>query len=105
MTGRITSPSTISCMPTTISTIRSGTADFNRLSTPELVEEIVRLRDRFAYETHVEVDAINIAANFYLDRARRELTAAGLDPSSFLGLIPETFDGVSFEGLGDMAAA
>jgi rhodanese-related sulfurtransferase/membrane protein insertase Oxa1/YidC/SpoIIIJ/phosphohistidine swiveling domain-containing protein/molybdenum-dependent DNA-binding transcriptional regulator ModE len=69
------------------------TADFNRLSTPELVEEIVRLRDRFAYETHVEVDAINIAANFYLDRARRELTAAGLDPSSFLGHIPETFEG------------
>jgi rhodanese-related sulfurtransferase/membrane protein insertase Oxa1/YidC/SpoIIIJ/phosphohistidine swiveling domain-containing protein len=67
-------------------------ADFNRLSTPDLVEEIVRLRDRFAYQTHVEVDAINIAANFYLDRARRELSAAGLDPSSFLGHIPETFE-------------
>jgi phosphohistidine swiveling domain-containing protein len=52
----------------------------------------VRLRDRFAYETHVEVDAINIAANFYLDRARRELGAAELDPSSFLGNIPETFE-------------
>jgi phosphohistidine swiveling domain-containing protein len=69
------------------------TADFNRLLTSELVEEVVRLRDRFANDTHVEVDMINIAANFYLDRARRKLSAAGLDPSSFLGHIPETFEG------------
>ena len=69
------------------------TADFNRLLTPELVEEVVRLRDRFVNETHVEVDMINIAANFYLDRARRKLSAAGLDPSSLLGHIPETFEG------------
>ncbi len=68
-------------------------ADFDRLSMAELVEEIGRLHDRFAAETHVEVDAINIAANFYLERARRALSAAGLDPSSFLGDIPETFEG------------
>ena len=78
------------------------TANFNRLPTPELVEEIVRLRDRFAYETHVEVDAINIAANFYLDRARRELSAAGLDPSSFLGNIPKTFEN---QAIAEAAAA
>jgi rifampicin phosphotransferase len=69
------------------------TADFDRLSTADLVEEIGRLRDRLVHETHVEVDAINIAANFYLERARRALGAAGLDPSSFLGHIPETFEG------------
>ena len=81
-------------LPRFLADIRlAETADFNRLATPELVEEIVRLRDRFANETHVEVDAINIAANFYLDRARRELSAAGLDPSSFLGNIPQTFEG------------
>jgi rhodanese-related sulfurtransferase/membrane protein insertase Oxa1/YidC/SpoIIIJ/phosphohistidine swiveling domain-containing protein/molybdenum-dependent DNA-binding transcriptional regulator ModE len=80
-------------LPRFLADIRlAETADFNRLATPELIEEIVRLRDRFANETHVEVDAINIAANFYLDRARRELSAAGLDPSSFLGNIPQTFE-------------
>lgn len=67
-------------------------ADFDRLTIPELVEEIGRLHERFVAETHVEVDSINIAANFYLDRARRALSEAGLDPSSFLGHIPETVE-------------
>ena len=67
-------------------------ADFDRLSVPELVEEIGHLHARFTGDTHVEVDAINIAANFYLDRARRALTEAGLEPSSFLGHIPETVE-------------
>jgi len=69
------------------------TADFNRLTTPELVKEIVHLRNRFVNETHVEMDVVNIAANFYLDLARRKLSAAGLNPSSLLGNIPETFEG------------
>ncbi len=67
--------------------------DFDRLTTAELVEEIGRLRERFTGDTHVEVDVINIAANFYLERARHGLSEAGLDPSSFLGHIPETFEG------------
>jgi rhodanese-related sulfurtransferase/membrane protein insertase Oxa1/YidC/SpoIIIJ/phosphohistidine swiveling domain-containing protein len=67
-------------------------ADFDRLATPELVEEIGRLHRHFAGDTHVEVDVINIAANFYLDRARRALSDAGLEPSSFLGHIPETVE-------------
>jgi phosphohistidine swiveling domain-containing protein/molybdenum-dependent DNA-binding transcriptional regulator ModE len=77
-------------------------ADFDRLSTEELVDEIGRLHDRFIRETHVEVDAINIAANFYLDRARRALSAAGLEPSAYLGRIPETFEG---HALAEAAAA
>jgi rhodanese-related sulfurtransferase/membrane protein insertase Oxa1/YidC/SpoIIIJ/phosphohistidine swiveling domain-containing protein/molybdenum-dependent DNA-binding transcriptional regulator ModE len=68
-------------------------ADFDRLSAAELVEEIARLRERFVHDTHVEVDTVNIAANFYLDRARRALIASGLDPSSVLGHIPETLEG------------
>jgi rhodanese-related sulfurtransferase/membrane protein insertase Oxa1/YidC/SpoIIIJ/phosphohistidine swiveling domain-containing protein len=68
-------------------------ADFDRLAVPELVEEIGRLHERFVADTHVEVDAINIAANFYLDRARRALTEAGLEPSGVLGRIPETVEG------------
>jgi phosphohistidine swiveling domain-containing protein/molybdenum-dependent DNA-binding transcriptional regulator ModE len=71
-------------------------ADFDRLSAEELVDEIGRLHDRFTRETHVEVDAINIAANFYLDRARRALSAAGLEPSAYLGRIPETFEAHAF---------
>ena len=59
-------------------------ADFDRLATPELVEEIGRLHRRFTGDTHVEVDVINIAANFYLARARRALSDAGLEPSSFM---------------------
>jgi len=66
--------------------------DFDRLSIPELVEEIGRLRERFVGDTHVEVDAVNIAANFYLERARGALGDAGLEPSSFLGHIPETVE-------------
>jgi rhodanese-related sulfurtransferase/membrane protein insertase Oxa1/YidC/SpoIIIJ/phosphohistidine swiveling domain-containing protein len=65
-------------------------ADFDRLSVPELVEEIVRLWNRFVHETHVEIDIINIAAGFYVEHARRALSAAGLDASSFLGHMPET---------------
>jgi rhodanese-related sulfurtransferase/membrane protein insertase Oxa1/YidC/SpoIIIJ/phosphohistidine swiveling domain-containing protein len=71
-------------------------ADFDRLPTDELVDEIARLRDRFVHDTHLAVDRINIAANFYLERARRDLTAAGLDPSRVLAHIPETFEGQAF---------
>jgi phosphohistidine swiveling domain-containing protein len=77
-------------------------ADFDRLTTPDLVAEIERLRERFVGDTHVEVDAINIAANFFLERARGALTDAGLEPSSFLGHIPET---VESRAIAEAAAA
>jgi rifampicin phosphotransferase len=81
-------------LPSFLAGIRiAEAADFDRLSAAELVEEIGRLRDRFVHDTHVEVDTVNIAANFYLDRACRALTASGLDPSSLLGHIPETLEG------------
>ncbi len=67
-------------------------ADFEKLATEELVAEIERLRSRFVFDTHVAVDVVNIAASIYLDRARRALTAAGIEPSSLLGHIPETFE-------------
>jgi len=60
------------------------------LSTPELIAEIRRLHDRFVYDTHVAVDVVNIAAGFYLDRARKALSADAVDPSAILGHIPET---------------
>ncbi len=67
-------------------------ADFDKLSSPELIAEIERLHDRFVHDTHVMVDVINIAASYYLARARQALSAEGRDPSRFLGDIPETFE-------------
>jgi phosphohistidine swiveling domain-containing protein len=66
--------------------------DFEKLATAELLAEIKRLHDRFVLDTHVAVDVINIATGFYLDRARKILSADGIDPSSLLGHIPETHE-------------
>jgi phosphohistidine swiveling domain-containing protein len=68
-------------------------ADFEKLPTAELVAEIKRLHDRFVYDTHVGVDVINIAAGFYLERARQALRANNVDASALLGHIPETHEG------------
>jgi hypothetical protein len=66
--------------------------DFEKLSTADLIAEIKRLHDRFVFDTHVAVDVVNIAAAFYLDRARKVLSADAIDPSSLLGHIPETHE-------------
>ena len=66
--------------------------DFEKLPTAELIAEIKRLHDRFVYDTHVAVDTINIAASFYLERARQAVRADGVDPSGLLGHIPETHE-------------
>lgn len=66
--------------------------DFEKLPTAELIAEIKRLHDRFVFDTHVSVDVVNIAAGFFLDRARKMLSADGIDPSSLLGHIPETHE-------------
>jgi rifampicin phosphotransferase len=66
--------------------------DFDRLSTADLFDAIGRLHDRFVHETHVDVDVVNIAANIYLSRARELLARHRLDPSIYLGRIPETFE-------------
>ena len=82
-----------SFLPQFLSDIRLlEVADFEELSTDELVAEVARLRDRFVLDTHVSVDIVNIAARVYLDHARRALEAAGIEPSSLLGHIPETFE-------------
>ena len=66
--------------------------DFEKLPTAELIAEIKRLHDRFVFDTHVAVDVVNIAAGFFLDRARKVLSADAIDPSSLLGHIPETHE-------------
>ena len=67
-------------------------ADFDTLSQSELVAALERTYANFVTVTHVEVDAINLAANFYLDRARSLLAGRSLDPSTYLGHIPETYE-------------
>jgi phosphohistidine swiveling domain-containing protein len=66
------------------------TVDFDKLSTSDLLDTLERIHDKFVYETHVAVDTVNIAANIYLSQARELLTRHGLDPSTYLGHIPET---------------
>ena len=56
-----------------------GAVDFEKLSTADLVAEVKRLHDRFVFDTHVAVDVVNIAAGFYLSRARQVLSADGMD--------------------------
>jgi phosphohistidine swiveling domain-containing protein len=65
-------------------------ADFESLSTADLFDTLELAHDRFVHTTHVEADVVNIAANFYLSRARQMLTRHGLDPSVYLGHAPET---------------
>jgi phosphohistidine swiveling domain-containing protein len=64
--------------------------DFVSLSTADLFRALEQLRDRFVHETHVEVDVINIAASFYLTQATNLLAEHGLNPSEYMGHIPET---------------
>jgi len=64
--------------------------DFNRLPTPDLYAAIERARDNFVRHTHVEVDIVNIAANFYLERAKAELEEHGLDTAICLARVPQS---------------
>ncbi len=68
-------------------------ADFDKLSGDELLVQALRLWRHFLDDTHIEVDVINVAAQFYLSHARRQLSEAGIDASSVLGHIPETLEG------------
>ncbi len=64
--------------------------DFARLSLAELRDLLREITQRFATRTHADVDVINIAAQIYLDDARRGLEAEGLDPVIFLADFPRT---------------
>jgi rhodanese-related sulfurtransferase/phosphohistidine swiveling domain-containing protein len=58
--------------------------DFDRLAADELIDAIVRIRTNFVTRTHVEVNVVNIAADFFLQEAKKRLLSAKLDPLSFL---------------------
>jgi rifampicin phosphotransferase len=63
---------------------------FDELSTPDLFRVLERHYLNFVHDTHREVDVINIAASFHLERAKKLLETAGLNAFSYLGNIPET---------------
>jgi phosphohistidine swiveling domain-containing protein len=66
------------------------TIDFDRLSTSDLLLQLKKRHEDFIHKTHIEVDTINIAATFYLERAKAMLAKAGHDPACHLAHIPET---------------
>jgi rhodanese-related sulfurtransferase/membrane protein insertase Oxa1/YidC/SpoIIIJ/phosphohistidine swiveling domain-containing protein len=63
---------------------------FDELSTPDLFRMLDRRYLNFVHDTHREVDVINIAASFHLERAKKLLETEELNASSYLGNIPET---------------
>jgi len=64
--------------------------DFAQLTTEELFELVEEWHGQFVRETYVQAHLINIAADFSLKLAQRELTRRQLNPATYLSQIPET---------------
>ena len=62
----------------------------SRLLLPELLSLFKEWTQRFVTETYVYAEKINLAADFYLKVAKKELEKRGLDPAAFLGHLPPT---------------
>jgi rifampicin phosphotransferase len=58
--------------------------DFNKLPTLDLLDAVGRIRANYMGATCVAASVINIAADYYLRRAREKLNAAGIEPARFL---------------------
>lgn len=65
-------------------------ADFKRIPTEKLMSTLREVRDSFVHDSYAHVEAINIAAGFYLQEARKVLGALGHDPATALAHMPET---------------
>lgn len=61
-----------------------------RLAAPALMALFQETRKRLIEETHVAVDAVNIAAQLFVDDARKALADAGQDPALVLAHVPAT---------------
>lgn len=64
--------------------------DPGKLATGDLMALFIETYRQLVDETHVAVDRVNIAAQFYLDEAQAALAQAGCDPVIALADIPET---------------
>ena len=69
---------------------RRGTMDLTQLDNSELVPLFREWLDRFVQETYVQAALINIAADFYLKAAERELERRGFSSAKHLSKVPET---------------
>jgi rifampicin phosphotransferase len=65
-------------------------ADFTRFSTDQLHGLLENVRSDFVANTYAQVEVINIAASFFVQKARAMLAERGLNPATLLSGIPET---------------
>ena len=65
-------------------------ANLTRLSSAQLYELLDRVRSDFVVNTYGQVEVINIAASFFVQKARTALVERGLNAATLLGGIPET---------------
>jgi YidC/Oxa1 family membrane protein insertase len=59
--------------------------DLSVLATPDLVTLFEDTCDRYVRDSHVQVDIINIAADFFVKSAERQFHKKGVSASSYLG--------------------
>ena len=78
-------------LPSLLQEIRLKDAiDFSKLNTEELFQLVEEWQLHFTQETYVQAQMINIAADFSLKLAEKELTRRNLSPATYLGQMPET---------------
>ena len=71
--------------------------ELSRLTFEETVDLFVRTSHGFLAEDYVRAETINIAADFYVKIAVRELEKAGLDPVAHLSHLPKTVVGEAMD--------
>jgi len=64
--------------------------DFDRLSTAALQAQLEAVRSDYVGQTAAHVEVINIAVQFYLEKAKAALEKRGLDPAHYLAGIADT---------------
>jgi phosphohistidine swiveling domain-containing protein len=64
--------------------------DFDKLPTADLLDAVARIRADYMGATCVAASVVNIAADYYLRRAREKLTAAGIEPAHVLAHAEQT---------------
>jgi rifampicin phosphotransferase len=64
--------------------------DFDRLSDSDLLDAVMRIRENYICSTSVNASVINIAADYYLRRAKEQLIAAGMEPARYLAHLDQT---------------
>jgi rifampicin phosphotransferase len=74
--------------------------DFAKLSNVDLLDAIAQIRKNYESSTSVTASVINIAADYYLRRAKEKLIAAGMEPARYLAHSDQTeFECVIFNAM------